>query len=173
MRGFKVTADGAFNMVARMMFYSPFGKFGFLANFSNHCITVDGRRWRTVEHYYQAQKFKRNKTIYNQIRSARSPAGAKRIAMTYKTARSTKWMQQREEVMYAAVHSKFSQHPGLRQKLLATANLLLIERSLRDPYWGIGVRGNGANRMGVVLMRVRDEIAKQLADCARSLPHDL
>lgn len=38
-------------------FYSTKGSHGCSSNFSAHAIDVDGRRWPTSEHYFQAQKF--------------------------------------------------------------------------------------------------------------------
>src|SRR5688500_3979295 len=107
---------------AAICFFSPFGQFGYLANFSNHPIRVAGQRWKTVEHYFQAQKFIRQAEILRQIRFARSPAGAKAIASRYKTYRRSEWPQIREAVMYSAVHAKFSQHSRLASKLLATGD---------------------------------------------------
>ena len=38
-------------------FYKEFGELGYLANYSNHGFTKDGVFYKTVEHYYQSEKF--------------------------------------------------------------------------------------------------------------------
>jgi len=38
-------------------FYSTTGPYGCFSNFSRHSFTLDGLRWPTSEHYFQAQKF--------------------------------------------------------------------------------------------------------------------
>ena len=52
---------------------------------------------------------------------------------------------------------KFRQ-PDLRERLLATGDAALVEENVwRDRYWGVH-RGHGLNRLGVLLMQVREEI---------------
>lgn len=38
-------------------FYSVGDEFGAFSNFAAYPITLEGRRWPTSEHYFQAQKF--------------------------------------------------------------------------------------------------------------------
>lgn len=40
-----------------IQFYETTGPFGCFSNFSRHPISIDGKRWPTSEHYFQAQKF--------------------------------------------------------------------------------------------------------------------
>ena len=47
---------------------------------------------------------------------------------------------------------------NLRDKLLATENRHLYENSPYDYYWGIGKEHTGKNRLGELLMQVRDEL---------------
>jgi ribA/ribD-fused uncharacterized protein len=37
-------------------FYSARDEYGCFSNFSRHPIFLDGKRWPTSEHYFQAQK---------------------------------------------------------------------------------------------------------------------
>jgi predicted NAD-dependent protein-ADP-ribosyltransferase YbiA (DUF1768 family) len=39
-------------------FHQPVGKYDFLSNYFEYNFRVDGLVFRTVEHYYQSQKFK-------------------------------------------------------------------------------------------------------------------
>ena len=59
--------------------------------------------------------------------------------------------------MYACLKSKF-QNAEMREKLLATEDAILIEGNNHgDRYWGM-VNGEGQNKLGKLLMRIRSEI---------------
>ena len=60
--------------------------------------------------------------------------------------------------MYEIVLAKFTQNPDLKEKLLATGDESLEEgNTWGDTIWGT-VDGVGENRLGKILMRVRDEL---------------
>jgi len=62
---------------------------------------------------------------------------------------------QMEEVQMA----KFTQHPELKEKLIATGDAELIyNNECGDEYWGV-FQGKGENNLGKVLMRVRERLA--------------
>jgi hypothetical protein len=42
--------------------------------------------------------------------------------------------------------------------LLDTGNAILVEHTDNDNFWGDGGDGRGQNKLGHILMRVRDEI---------------
>ena len=58
--------------------------------------------------------------------------------------------------MYEGLQHKFGQNEDLRKKLLETGDRKLIQHTDRDKYWGDGGNGKGENRLGVLLMRLRD-----------------
>ena len=58
-----------------------------------------------------------------------------------------------------AIWLKISQNQGLGAELLATRNRILISED-RDPYWGCGPDGSGRNRLGLLLMHLRDNVLK-------------
>jgi hypothetical protein len=65
--------------------------------------------------------------------------------------------------MYTAVKEKFGDnHPALKTKLLATGTTILRNASKQDNYWGLGRKRLGQNKLGIILMRVRDEMRAQL-----------
>jgi N-glycosidase YbiA len=147
----------------RIYFYSPRGKFGYLANISRHQFLIAGVRWKTVEHYYQAQKFIGCPIIFNLIRWAKTPMEAKRIAQLRKKARSTNWSSKKNGIMRKAIRAKFTQNTKLASKLLATGDAELVERAQDDPYWGSGPDGNGLNKMGRMLMSLRTRLRNEAA----------
>lgn len=60
--------------------------------------------------------------------------------------------------MHRAVLKKFQTHEAIRQTLLSTGNEEIIEKTTGDLYWGCGTNGSGKNRLGIILMRVRDQL---------------
>ena len=68
------------------------------------------------------------------------------------------WEEVKDKVMYEIVLAKFTQNPDLKEKLLATGDESLEEgNTWGDTIWGT-VDGVGENRLGKILMRVRDEL---------------
>ena len=53
---------------------------------------------------------------------------------------------------------KFSQNPEIAKELLATGDALLIEHTRNDDYWTDGGDGSGKNKLGLLLMQVREEL---------------
>lgn len=47
------------------------------------------------------------------------------------------------------------------EKLLETDDKKLVENALGDYYWGCGKTHKGKNMLGVILMKVRDELKKE------------
>ncbi|MFK3657030.1 N-glycosidase YbiA, partial [Escherichia coli] len=69
------------------------------------------------------------------------------------------WESVKEQVMRKALRAKFEQHPELRALLLATAPAKLVEHTENDAYWGDGGNGKGKNRLGYLLMELREQLA--------------
>ena len=63
--------------------------------------------------------------------------------------------------MRKVVLAKFTQHADLRAILLGTGDALLVEHTENDSYWADGGDGSGLNRLGQILMSVREELRKQ------------
>jgi hypothetical protein len=127
------------------------------SNFAPFAIDLDGARWPTVEHFYQAQKFD-DAELRERIRLAAVPAAAKALADKHRAAIRPGWDSLKEAVMYRAVRRKFELHDALRAMLLATGDEDLVEAVPTDSYWGAGRDGSGLNRMGDILMRIRAEL---------------
>ena len=63
--------------------------------------------------------------------------------------------------MYELCKAKFTQNEDLKEKLLATGNDILEEgNTWGDRVWGT-VNGVGENRLGKILMRVREELRNE------------
>lgn len=133
------------------------GDFGFLSNFYESSIWVDGLQYRSVEHAYQAAK-SNDPSTKELIRNARTPAIAKRLGKAVQL--SLDWESRKVDLMREFLRQKF-RNPLLRSMLLATENALLVEgNTWNDTFWGV-CRGKGNNWLGRLLMEVRSECQLQ------------
>ena len=138
-------------------FYSVGDDYGEFSNFAAYPIDLDGRRWPTTEHYFQAQKFK-DKRLQAKIRAAKTPMIAARMGRDRSKPLRRDWESAKVDVMMRALRAKFGQHDELRELLLSTGNAKLVEHTANDRYWGDGGDGSGRNMLGRLLMRLRDEL---------------
>jgi ribA/ribD-fused uncharacterized protein len=68
------------------------------------------------------------------------------------------WDDIKNDVMYRAIESKFTQHSKLRDVLLGTSDGQILYQNKNDFYWGTGEDGNGANMLGKLLMKLRQSM---------------
>ena len=52
---------------------------------------------------------------------------------------------------------KFEQHPAIKKNLLLTGKRRIIFNSRKDLVFGIGPSANGQNKLGKILMELREE----------------
>jgi len=138
-----------------LRFYSVTGELGQLSNFAPYPIVLDGRRWPTSEHYFQAQKFV-DRAAQEAIRKVGSPSIAAQMGRDRRRKLRRDWERAKLGVMRQAVEAKFRQHEELRAVLLGTGDALLVEHTANDDYWGDGGDGSGHNHLGRILMAVRE-----------------
>ncbi len=138
-------------------FYGTSGEYGGFSNFSPHPIALKGKSWPTSEHYFQSQKFA-GTPDEEEVRLAKSPMIAARMGRSRKRPLRKDWESVKDSIMHEAVLTKFTQHADLREILLATGDATIVEHTKNDAYWGDGGDGHGKNRLGEILMQVRDEL---------------
>ena len=143
-----------------LLFYSVNDDYGEFSNFAAYDITIDGKRWPTSEHYFQAMKFE-DPAYREKIRKVRSPSVAASMGRDRSVKIRRNWDSMRQSVMKRALLAKFTQHADLRQLLLDTGDRKLVEHTSNDDVWGDGGDGSGKNLLGVLLMQVRAELAIQ------------
>ncbi len=136
-------------------FYSVREKpYGCFSNFSPHPFELDGARWPTSEHYFQAQKFA--STHYAaEIRQARTPMRAAELGRDRRYPLRPDWDAVKDDIMRRAVLRKFETHAAIRAILLGTGDEELVEQTTNDYYWGCGTEGTGQNKLGQILVEVR------------------
>ena len=138
-------------------FYRTGDAYGEFSNFAAYPITLDGERWPTTEHYFQAQKFE-DAAYRRKVRAANTPMLAARLGRDRKQKLRRDWESVKVDVMRRAVTAKFTQHADLRELLLSTGDAKLIEHTENDAYWGDGGDGSGKNMLGRILVQVREAL---------------
>jgi len=150
-------------MTEPICFYRTDEPYGCFSNFASFPILIDGKIWPTSEHYFQGQKFPG--TAHEEaIRAEVSPMVAARMGRDRKRPLRPDWEEVKDHLMLEAVRAKFAQHPDLQAQLLATQDALIIEHTANDSYWGDGGDGSGRNMLGIILMRVREELKAASAE---------
>ncbi len=131
------------------------GAFEFLSNFYLAPVEYEGITYCCSECAFQAAK---TLNISDRLRLVNmAPGKAKREGR--KVALRPNWELIKDNVMLQIVRNKFNQNPVLAQKLLCTGNAQLIEgNNWGDNYWGVCDRAKGKNKLGIILMQVREEL---------------
>ena len=127
-------------------------------------IEFEGLVYPSTEHAYQAAKFS-DTVNRTQVRDLEKPAMARKAGV--KATVPANWHTERKfQVMKEVLAYKFTKHEDLRQKLLDTKNIELVEgNGWHDNDWGscfcedCGNQGN--NYLGKMLMEIREQIRKE------------
>lgn len=138
-------------------FYSTNDDYGEFSNFALYPIKLKKKIWSTTEHYFQAMKFK-DKVRQEQIRKANTPRLAAQMGRDRRYKLRPDWESCKETIMLEALMAKFQQHAELAELLLSTGTASIVERTENDHYWGDGGDGSGSNRLGILLMTVRQQL---------------
>jgi ribA/ribD-fused uncharacterized protein len=134
----------------------PFtGEYSFLSNFSSSPFYYGSAHYKTVEHFYQAQKTDRaDYYSFARIVEAPTPAEAKKLGRIIPMKPG--FEEVKRVVMMQGLMFKFCQNPELKEKLISTGSEHLEEVNYwGDKYWGT-FDGKGENWLGRLLMMVRE-----------------
>jgi ribA/ribD-fused uncharacterized protein len=144
---------------ARILFYNRGEPFYELTNFweDAQTILIDGKQWRTTEHYYQASKFKSEKLI-ERVRMLATPREAFEFGRKHANELRADWRHVNLAIMLKALRCKFYQNATLAALLKSTADAELVEHTANDAFFGDAGDGTGENHLGKLLMKVRDEL---------------
>ena len=144
----------------RIVFYRVNEPYGEFSNFSSHPFELKGRIWPTSEHYFQAQKFAGTEHE-EAVRLAKSPMIAARMGRSRAHPLRADWEAVKDDIMREALRAKFAQHPAIKSLLLSTGMAELVEHTTNDRYWGDGGDGKGKNRLGQLLMELREQLRRE------------
>lgn len=133
-------------------------EYAFLSNFYPVTINYNGLRFQSAEAAYQAQKCNIASDRFQFCELA--PGPAKKLGNQVELRKD--WDVIKDGVMFKVVQAKFTQDERLGNRLIATGDAILIEgNTWGDTYWGV-CQGVGENRLGEILMQVRDELRMSL-----------
>lgn len=136
------------------------GKYYFLSNFYDFPVRYQGLEYLNAEAAFQAQK-----TLNQNIKEnfcGLTPDQAKRKGRHIQLR--SDWEKVKDKIMYEIVFNKFAYDAVMKNRLLDTGEELLEEgNTWRDYYWGT-CNGRGKNKLGHILMQVREELKNNDAD---------
>ena len=131
------------------------GQHWFLSNFSHSAVYLGGLYAPTVEHAFQAAKTERY-SIRKRILETPHPAEAKKLGR--RVPLRDDWEEIKLWIMEDLLYQKFNGADALRWQLLDTGEATLIEgNTWGDKFWGV-CGGEGENRLGHLLMKVRKDL---------------
>ena len=138
------------------------GEYYFLSNFYEAPVMYRGVLFQNNEAAFQAAKcFSRASEFQNLPPNAAKHLG-RRVQLVHN------WEEIKDTVMYTVCKDKFTRNPELGAKLLATGNAQLIEgNTWNDRCWGV-CNGVGENRLGKILMHIREELRTEKAESTTS-----
>lgn len=135
-------------------------------------FTEDGRAFNCAEQYMMHGKavLFEDGEVAAKILEADHPRTHKALGRKVRGFDDKVWRRERERIVRAGNHAKFTQNPELRELLLATRGTVLVEASPYDKIWGIGLAASdpraqdpsqwkGGNLLGKILTALRDDLA--------------
>lgn len=130
----------------------------FLSNYYISSVNYKGIEYSTAEAAFQSMK---TKDLNERKKfSTLTPKEARRLGRKLELRED--WEEVKEEIMYKICLCKFEQNEYLADRLRKTGDAYLQqETTWNDREWGI-VNGEGENKLGKILMRVREEINREI-----------
>ena len=129
----------------------------FLSNFfiSKSQIHINGFIFHNAESAFQSFKCLDRQHEFEKL----SPKDAKRLGRNVLLRGD--WDLVKDEIMYNILCCKFKDNHSLKQALLDTKDVYLVEgNDWGDKYWGV-CKGIGCNKLGEILMKIREEVRNE------------
>jgi len=140
----------------------------FLANYYECDVEFEGEIYKSLEHAFQAAKTT-DTTERENIRYAENARVAKRIGRSIQLRDG--WDDMREDIMRELLFAKF-RSSEMKQKLLSTVGQeLFFSNTINDTFWGV-CSGIGENRLGELLMEVRDHFVSHSVGKLKQAQHE-
>jgi len=123
-------------------------------------VVISGVTYKSVAHYYYAQKYNNYKDLVDQFPLILTPKIVSELAEGW--PRRIDWQNVKLDIMRKAMRAKFEQHPIHLQflKQFTEKNRILAKRpaDLNDEFWCVNTDGAGSNHLGRILMEIRDTV---------------
>lgn len=132
---------------------------------------IDNVEYNCVEQYMMAEKALMfgDKSTFIEIMKTDDPRKQKTLGKKVRNFDDNTWLFNSRSVVYRGNYNKFSQNNFLKEKLLNTGDLKIVEASPHNTIWGIGLsydsdlcldenNWRGTNWLGEVLMSVRHDL---------------
>ncbi|APX85601.1 hypothetical protein BV511_13270 [Methylorubrum extorquens] len=151
-------------------------EFGGLSNMApGFPLRIAGINIRTSEALYQACRFPHRPDVQKLIVSEKSPMTAKMRSKPYRNDSREHWDHIRVPIMKWCLRVKLAQNwTKFGELLLRTENKPIVERSLKDDFWGAikDIDGNlcGKNVLGRLLMELRECLKTNSASLMQVYP---
>jgi ribA/ribD-fused uncharacterized protein len=134
---------------------------------------IDGITYPTAEHFMMAEKARlfADPDILKNILECKTPKEAKALGRKVHNFEAETWQKHCSDIVVKANLAKFSATPAFADWLIASAPAVLVEASMWDKIWGIGMVASapgardprlwkGTNLLGFALMEVRDLLSE-------------
>jgi len=133
------------------------GEYSWLSNFYPCRIVYEDYTYQSVEHAFQASKSVFDSDRYKISDSNLTAGQVKKLGRTFQLRPD--WEEVKLRIMMELLLIKFAWGTDLAKKLLATDNAELVEGNhWHDYFWGI-CNNKGENKLGKMLMQVRNVLA--------------
>lgn len=132
---------------------------------------IDGVKYPTAEHFMMAEKARlfKDEEMLEKILLCLTPKEAKAFGRKVRNFEDVTWKKHCSQIVVKANAAKFTAHPHMGKWLKATEPNVLVEASMWDKIWGIGMTSSakgardpkqwkGTNLLGFALMEVRDNL---------------
>lgn len=135
---------------------------------------VDGVTYNCCEQYMMGQKalMFNDQETFEKIMKISNPKEQKALGRLVKNFNKEIWESKCKDIVYDGNYAKFTQNQRLYNVLLATKGTELVEASVEDKIWGIGLSETdpkawdkstwqGTNWLGEILTKLRDDLLNQ------------
>ncbi len=139
-------------------FHNPEEENGYLSNWYLSTFIIDNISFSSMEQYMMYKKaiqFNDIK-IANKIINETDVAKIKSLGRIVSGYDETVWNGVRQIIVYQGLFAKFSQNSELKEKLKSTGNLTIVECSVKDLIWGIGLSMTDTNRFDKLKWKVQN-----------------
>lgn len=134
-------------------FNSIIKQYKWLSNFAPVQIMYEWKRYLSVEAAYQAAKCVKldDKEILMRLTGSEARKFGRLVEVR------PDWYEIKIPIMEKLLRYKFN-YPDFKQKLLDTGDEKIVHLSPWDRFWGVNDNHRGQNKLGELIMKIREEL---------------